>query len=77
MIEAVVSPVTAIAQAVASGRARAVDMVEEALRRIERDDGAINAVIGLRSDEAIEEAAALDRAIGSGTPVGALQASRS
>ena len=50
MIEAVVSPVTAIAQAGASGRARAVDMVEEALRRIERDDGAINAVIGLRAD---------------------------
>lgn len=72
MNQAVVSPVTAIAQTVASGRARAVDMVEEALRRIERDDGAINAVIGLRADEAIEEAAALDRAIGSGTPVGAL-----
>lgn len=47
-------------------------MVAEALRRIERDDGALHAVVGLRADEALREADELDRSVAAGTPVGPL-----
>jgi Asp-tRNA(Asn)/Glu-tRNA(Gln) amidotransferase A subunit family amidase len=43
-----------------------VDAVEEALRRIERLDPALNAVVDVRADEALAEARAMDRSTPSG-----------
>ncbi|QBR93777.1 amidase [Nocardioides euryhalodurans] len=61
-------PVLETADAVRAKRARATEAVEEALRRIERLNPALNAVIGLRAEEALAEAQALDRS----TPTGRL-----
>jgi Asp-tRNA(Asn)/Glu-tRNA(Gln) amidotransferase A subunit family amidase len=66
------SPVTAVANAVVTGRARAHEMVAESLRRIARDDPGLNAVVALRADEALREAEALDRSIRAGARVGPL-----
>lgn len=46
-----------LAAAVRERRISPVELVEEALRRIERDDPALNAVVRLRGDEALAEAA--------------------
>lgn len=66
------SPVSSIAEAVAAGRTRATDLVAEALRRIERDDGVLRSVVALRAEEALREAARIDRAVAAGEPVGSL-----
>jgi Asp-tRNA(Asn)/Glu-tRNA(Gln) amidotransferase A subunit family amidase len=57
--------IAALRDAIASRRVSAEEAVRHALERIERLDGAINAVVALRADEAVAEARALDRA-GSG-----------
>lgn len=49
---------TEIADAVRAGRVSPVELVTEALRRIERHDSAIGAVVRLRAEEALEEAEA-------------------
>lgn len=72
MTDAATSPITAVAEAVAAGRTRARDILEEALRRIAQDDPGLNAVVGLRADEARREAEALDRAIQAGAQAGPL-----
>ena len=46
-----------LAAAVRERRISPVELVEEALRRIGRDDPALNAVVRLRADEALGEAA--------------------
>ncbi len=66
------SPVSSIAEAVAAGRTRATDLVAEALRRIERDDATLGAVVGLRVEEALREASQLDRAVAEGERMGPL-----
>jgi Asp-tRNA(Asn)/Glu-tRNA(Gln) amidotransferase A subunit family amidase len=58
--------IAAVHDAIASRRVSAEEVVRHALDRIERLDGAINAVVALRADEAIAEARALDRAGGAG-----------
>jgi Asp-tRNA(Asn)/Glu-tRNA(Gln) amidotransferase A subunit family amidase len=65
-------PATRVAVAVAAGRGRAVDAVEEALRRIELFDPALNAVVATRPDEAMAEAEDLDRRVAAGQQVGRL-----
>lgn len=49
------------ASSIASGRASAVEAVEECLRRIHERDGDLGAVVALRAEEALAEAADLDR----------------
>jgi amidase len=56
---------TALAASVARGEVSAREVVESAIERIERLDGALNAVVGRRFDEALDE---VDR----GLPVGPL-----
>jgi len=58
--------IAAIHDAIASRRVSAEEVVRHALERIESLDGAINAVVALRADEAIAEARALDQAGGAG-----------
>jgi Asp-tRNA(Asn)/Glu-tRNA(Gln) amidotransferase A subunit family amidase len=58
-----------VRDAIASRRVSAEEAVRHSLERIARLDGAINAVVALRADEAIAEARTLDR---SGTSGGAL-----
>jgi len=58
--------IAAIRDAIASRRVSAEEVVRHALGRIERLDGAINAVVALRGDEAIAEAKTIDRAGGAG-----------
>ena len=53
-------------------RVSAVDAVTEALARVARLDGTLNAVVALRADEALAEAEALDRALDAGAPTGRL-----
>jgi Asp-tRNA(Asn)/Glu-tRNA(Gln) amidotransferase A subunit family amidase len=65
-------PATATAAAVRSGRVSAVAAVEEALRRIGAGDGSVGAVVALRPDDALAEAAALDRAHADGRVPGPL-----
>ncbi|MHB1930731.1 MAG: amidase [Acidimicrobiales bacterium] len=64
--------VTALAAAVGSRRVTAVEATRAALARIERDDPAINAVVALRADAAIEDASRLDRALAAGAAPGPL-----
>ncbi len=61
-----------IAAAVADRRIRAVDAVEEALRRIASDDGVLGTVVALRADQARAEAEALDEALAGGAVPGPL-----
>lgn len=58
--------IAAVRDAIASRRVSAEEVVRHAFELIERHDGAINAVVALRADEAIAEANALDRAGGAG-----------
>jgi Asp-tRNA(Asn)/Glu-tRNA(Gln) amidotransferase A subunit family amidase len=48
-----------LATAVADGQVSPKDLVEESLRRIEAANGELNAVVTLRADEALDEAATL------------------
>lgn len=66
------APVTDLAAAVAERTVTAVAAVTEAARRIEDLDGPLNAVTGLRIDDALAEAASLDRALAAGAPAGVL-----
>lgn len=66
------SPIASLAAAVASGRATAVSMVQEALERIARHDPAINSVVALRAVEALEEAAEVDARVAAGASPGPL-----
>ncbi len=65
-------PVAAAAAAVRSGHVTAVDAVQESLGRIARLDGPVNAVVALRADQALAEAAAVDRRIAAGEDLGPL-----
>jgi Asp-tRNA(Asn)/Glu-tRNA(Gln) amidotransferase A subunit family amidase len=65
-------PVAASAHAVRTGTGTAVAQVSEALRRIDRSDGALGAVVALRAEEALAEADALDRALARGARPGPL-----
>ncbi|MCA3130831.1 MAG: AtzE family amidohydrolase [Rhodocyclaceae bacterium] len=59
----------AIAAAVREGRLRAVEAVGEALARINRHDGTVNAFVRHRGEQALREAAALDAARARGEPL--------
>src|SRR3954470_20262956 len=50
-----------LAEAVRDKRIEPVDLVRETLRRMEASQGAINAVVGVRADEALAEAEAHPR----------------
>lgn len=58
--------ISEVRNAIASRRVSAEEAVRHALERIERHNGAINAVVVLRAEEAIAEARDLDRAGGAG-----------
>jgi AtzE family amidohydrolase len=62
----------ALAAAVREGRLRAVDAVGEALARINRHDGAVNAFVRHRAESALREAAAIDAARARGEPLAPL-----
>jgi Asp-tRNA(Asn)/Glu-tRNA(Gln) amidotransferase A subunit family amidase len=64
---------TAMAGAVAAREASAVELVEAALARVEARNPAINAIVALRADEALAEAAEADRAVAAGDVIGPLQ----
>lgn len=57
---------------VSVGDLRAVELVEEALERIHKCDSDLNAVVGLRADEALAEARAMDDFVRAGGRVGRL-----
>ncbi len=59
----------ALAAAVREGRLRAVEAVGEALARINRHDGTVNAFVRHRGEQALREAAALDAARARGEPL--------
>ena len=61
-----------IGRAVRERRVSAVELVRRSLERIERLDGDLNAVVALRAEPALEEAAALDRRLADGAPLGPL-----
>ena len=61
-----------LGRAVAGREVGAVELVRLALDRIDRLDGELNAVVALRAELALEEAAALDRRIAAGERVGRL-----
>lgn len=60
------------ADAIASGRASAVEAVEECVRRIRERDPDLGAVVALRVDDALAEAAVLDRRRRSAGTIGPL-----
>jgi Asp-tRNA(Asn)/Glu-tRNA(Gln) amidotransferase A subunit family amidase len=61
-----------IGRAVRERRVSAVELVRRSLERIERLDGDLNAVVALRAEPALDEAAALDRRLADGAPLGPL-----
>ena len=61
-----------IGRAVRERRVSAVELVRRSLERIERLDGDLGAVVALRAERALEEAAALDRRIAEGAAPGPL-----
>nr|WP_282572006.1 amidase [Roseomonas acroporae] len=63
---------TEAAAAVAAGEATATDLVRACLARIDAHDGAVNALIRLDRDEALQAAAAADQARAAGAPLGPL-----
>lgn len=67
-----VGAIRSTANAIASGRASAVDALEECLRRIRERDVGLGAVVDLRADEALAEAADLDLRRRSAGPAGPL-----
>jgi Asp-tRNA(Asn)/Glu-tRNA(Gln) amidotransferase A subunit family amidase len=62
-------PVEAVSEAVRNGTTRAIDVVSEALSRVERIDAALGAIVALRADEALREAAEMDRKLAVGDMV--------
>ncbi len=61
-----------IGLAVKRGEVSAVELVRRSLERIDRLDRELNAVVALRAERALEEAAALDRRVAAGQPTGPL-----
>jgi Asp-tRNA(Asn)/Glu-tRNA(Gln) amidotransferase A subunit family amidase len=61
-----------IGRAVARRQVSAVELVRRSLERIERLDGELHAVVALRAELALEEAAELDRRAAAGQPLGQL-----
>jgi Asp-tRNA(Asn)/Glu-tRNA(Gln) amidotransferase A subunit family amidase len=61
-----------IGRAVSERRVPATELVRRSLERIERLDGDLNAVVALRAEAALEEAAAMDRRAADGGPLGLL-----
>jgi aspartyl-tRNA(Asn)/glutamyl-tRNA(Gln) amidotransferase subunit A len=61
-----------VAAAVRAGRASAVEITREALRRVGALDGLINAFTGVFEDEALAQAGEIDRARAEGRPLGPL-----
>jgi Asp-tRNA(Asn)/Glu-tRNA(Gln) amidotransferase A subunit family amidase len=61
-----------IGSAVRRGELSALELVGRSLERIERIDGELNAVVALRGEAALQEAAALDRRAARGEPLGPL-----
>ena len=64
--------IRATAEAIGSGRATALEAVEECVRRIRERDHALGAVVALRVDEAVAEAEVLDARLARGERVGPL-----
>ena len=62
----------AFGRAVAERRVSAVELVRRSLERIERLDRELGAVVALRAEPAVEEAAALDALAAAGEPLGPL-----
>lgn len=54
--------IATVRDAITSRRVSSEEVVRHSLERIERLNGAVNAVVALRADEALDEARALDRA---------------
>lgn len=61
-----------LGSAVGSGRLSSTRLVEEALARIDTHNGALNAVVALRADEALAEARAVDNYVRAGGRLGPL-----
>jgi len=61
-----------IGRAVRERQVSAVELVRRCLERIERLDGGLGAVVALRAERALDEAAALDRRAAAGAPLGPL-----
>jgi Asp-tRNA(Asn)/Glu-tRNA(Gln) amidotransferase A subunit family amidase len=61
-----------LGRAVAGREVGAIELVRLALDRVERLDGELNAVVALRAEAALDEAAALDRRVVAGERVGRL-----
>jgi Asp-tRNA(Asn)/Glu-tRNA(Gln) amidotransferase A subunit family amidase len=61
-----------IGRAVRERRVSAVELVRLALERVERLDGELGAVVALRAEPALEEAAGVDRRAAAGAPLGPL-----
>src|SRR6266568_4131162 len=61
-----------IGEAVRQRQVSAVELVRQSLERIERLDRELGAVVALRAEPALEEAAALDRRLADGAPLGPL-----
>ena len=64
--------VSAIADAVRRGETSAVSLMEESIRRLEALDGELHAFCTPTPEPALEQAAAVDKAIARGEPVGPL-----
>ncbi len=64
--------VCAIANAVANGKASAVEVTQRALARIEASNGAINAFTAVTAERALAEAASVDAKIAAGKDPGSL-----
>ena len=66
------TPLRELAAGVRARRVGARELVRESLRRIEALDPDLNAVVALRAEEALNEAAGLDEVVASGGEVGPL-----
>src|SRR5215831_19443065 len=61
-----------LAISVRERRISAVELVEASIDRIERINPSLNAVVALRAEEALEEAANVDRRVSAGDKIGPL-----
>ncbi len=61
-----------MAQGVREGRLRAVDMVNDALAKIERFNDQVNAFVYVGADSALEQAAQIDQQVADGIDPGPL-----
>lgn len=66
------SELSSVRDAVVARRVSAVDVMRHALAQVEALDGQLNAVVALRAEPALAEAAALDRQVAAGDQVGPL-----